>query len=133
MSADVQNGAPIMVVEDDADVRETMVQVLESEGFSVHAARDGREALDALRAGLRPRLILLDLMMPVMNGWQFREEVERERELASIPVVLVSALDPGTERTASLAAAGFLHKPFELDELLEVVQRASPSAPPAAP
>ena len=70
-----ENGAPILIVEDDADVRDTMVQVLESEGFSVRATRDGREALDALRAGLRPRLILLDLMMPVMNGWQFREQM----------------------------------------------------------
>ncbi|AKF07375.1 response regulator [Sandaracinus amylolyticus] len=125
MSADVESSdAPILVVEDDADVRDTMVQVLESEGHAVRGARDGREALDALRAGLRPRLILLDLMMPVMNGWQFREEMEREPALASIPVVLVSALDPGTERTASIAAAGFLHKPFELDELLDAVQRA---------
>ena len=114
----------ILIVEDDADVRDTMVQVLESEGFSVCATRDGREALDVLRAGLRPGLILLDLMMPVMNGWQFRAGTERDPELASIPVVLVSALDPGTERTASIAAAGFLHKPFDLDDLLGVVQRA---------
>jgi CheY-like chemotaxis protein len=124
---------PILVVEDDADVRETLVLVLESEGFDVRAARDGREALEVLRGGFRPRLILLDLMMPVMNGWEFRAEMKRDPELASIPVVFVSALEPAPDRAAALDAAGFLHKPFDLDELLETVERVSHEPIAAAP
>lgn len=127
-----RDGASILVVEDDADVRETLVLVLESEGFVVREARDGREALDALHAGFRPRLILLDLMMPVMNGWEFRAEMKREPELASIPVVFVSALEPAPDRAAALEAAGFLHKPFDLEALLQTVDRVSQAAAPAA-
>jgi CheY-like chemotaxis protein len=125
-------GAAILVVEDDADVRETLVLVLESEGFDVREARDGREALEVLRGGFRPRLILLDLMMPVMNGWEFRAETKRDPQLASIPVVFVSALEPPPDRTAALDAAGFLHKPFDLDALLRMVGRVTQqeAAPP---
>jgi two-component system chemotaxis response regulator CheY len=123
----------ILVVEDDADVRETLVLVLESEGFEVRAARDGREALEILRAGFRPRLILLDLMMPVMNGWEFRAEMKNDPELAKIPVVFVSALEPAPDRAASLEAAGFLHKPFDLEALLETVERVTHTSAAAAP
>ncbi len=122
----------ILVVEDDADVRETLVLVLESEGFAVREARDGREALEVMRAGFRPDLILLDLMMPVMNGWEFRAEMKRDPELAAIPVVFVSALEPAPERATALDAAGFLHKPFDLAALLRTVQRVTErSAVPA--
>lgn len=121
-------GATILVVEDDADIRDTMTLVLEGEGFKVETASDGREALDALGRGLRPAIILLDLMMPVMDGWELNDELKRQRDLASIPVVFVSALEPGTRRTASLEGAGFLRKPFELNALLDAVDRAMPPA-----
>jgi CheY-like chemotaxis protein len=126
--------ASILVVEDDADVRDTLVLVLESEGFVVRAARDGREALDILHGGFRPRLILLDLMMPVMNGWEFRAETKRDPALSSIPVVFVSALEPAPDRAAALDAAGFLHKPFDLEALLQTVGRVThaEAASPAA-
>jgi CheY-like chemotaxis protein len=124
---------PLLIVEDDADVRETLVLVLESEGFEVRAARDGRDALDILHGGFRPRLILLDLMMPVMNGWEFRAEMKRDPQLAGIPVVFVSALEPAPDRAAALEAAGFLHKPFDLEALLETVDRVSHAAPTPAP
>lgn len=121
-------GATILVVEDDADIRDTMTLVLEGEGFKVETASDGREALDALGRGLRPAIILLDLMMPVMDGWELNDELKRQRDLASIPVVFVSALEPGTRRTASLEGAGFLRKPFELNALLDAVDRALPQS-----
>ncbi|WP_146654750.1 response regulator [Labilithrix luteola] len=121
-------GATILVVEDDADIRDTMTLVLEGEGFKVETASDGREALDALGRGLRPAIILLDLMMPVMDGWELNDELKRQRDLATIPVVFVSALEPGTRRTASLEGAGFLRKPFELNALLDAVDRAMPDS-----
>lgn len=119
----------VLIVEDDADVRETMAGVLETEGFDVHAAREGREALALLRAGVRPDVILLDLMMPGMNGWQLRAEIDRERELAAIPIIVVSAMDPGPDRDRALRAAGYLKKPFNLSALLEAVDAARPGPP----
>lgn len=114
----------VLIVEDDADVRETMAEVLESEGFDVQAAREGREALELLHRGARPDLILLDLMMPGMNGWELRAELERQRELAAIPVIVVSAMDPGPDRDTVLRAAGFLKKPFTLSSLLTAIDGA---------
>jgi CheY-like chemotaxis protein len=118
----------ILVVEDDIEIRDAMTMVLEGEGFAIRTARDGKEALEVLHEGVRPSLILLDLMMPGMNGWEFRDEQKRSDELASIPVVFVSALDPGSQRTASLDGAGFLRKPFNLSSLLAAVWRVVPSS-----
>ena len=83
----------ILIVEDDSDLREALSEVLRDEGYSVESAADGREALDRLRRDLRPSLILLDLTMPVMNGWQFRAEQRRDPALSEIPVVVLSAGD----------------------------------------
>lgn len=111
-----------MIVEDDRAVRETIQDVLEGDGFRVTQAANGREALDHLRRGL-PRVILLDLMMPVMDGWQFRDELQRDPTYASIPVVVMSA-DAGLERkVARMEAAAVLQKPVTLDRLLETVRR----------
>ncbi len=122
MSAEA--GKSIMIVEDDADVRETMAEVLESEGFDVHTAREGEEALSLLQTGIRPEVILLDLMMPGMNGWQLRSELERRGDLAAIPIVVVSAMDPGPDRAGEKPVAGFLKKPFNLSSLLAAVDGA---------
>lgn len=116
----------VLIVEDDADVRETMAEVLESEGFAVQSAREGREALELLHGGARPDLILLDLMMPGMNGWELRAELDQQRDLAAIPVIVVSAMDPGPDRGSVLRAAGFLKKPFTLSSLLTAIEGASP-------
>jgi CheY-like chemotaxis protein len=126
------SAASIMIVEDDADVRETMAQVLESEGHRVTTARDGTDALEAFARGERPELIVLDLMMPGMNGWDLRAALRRDPELASVPVIVVSAIPPGSERLGELDAVEILHKPFELDTLLAAVDRALPyaGAPP---
>lgn len=108
--------ASVLIVEDDRDIRECMADALEVEGYSVALAGNGREALDLLRAGVRPDLILLDLLMPVMSGWEFRQEQLSDPLLSGIPVVVVSASAPG-----GLRPDRHLPKPFGIDELLEVV------------
>ena len=97
-----------------------MVDVLSAEGYSVAEAADGLEGLERARER-RPHVILLDLMMPRMDGWAFREAQQADEALADIPVVVVSAVM--AERVHALGAAAHLHKPFDMDELLGVVGR----------
>jgi CheY-like chemotaxis protein len=114
----------VMVVEDDAFIRELIVQVLAGEGFASIVARNGAEALQRLRdEHLHPALILLDLMMPVMNGWQFRAEQLKDPELAGIPVVVMSASYEG-----DVPAEAHIGKPFGIDVLLDTVSRFTPSS-----
>lgn len=114
---------PILVVEDDNDIREALMGVLSDEGYPVLGAADGRQALDRLRDGARPSLILLDLMMPFMNGWQFRAEQKLDAALSDIPVVVISADANVRQKAESLDAVGYLKKPVELEGLLDVVKR----------
>ena len=83
--------ANILVVDDDADLRQTLQLLLDDSGYRVTAAASGQAALDQLLAGARPDLILLDLMMPEMNGWQFLERARADASLAAIPVVIMTA------------------------------------------
>jgi CheY-like chemotaxis protein len=120
-----------LVVDDNEDVRAGIVDALAEEGYSVAEAVDGLHALEIARAD-PPDLILLDLMMPRMNGWQFRAAQQADAALARIPVIVLSATLP--EKVASLAANDYLHKPFELSDLLEAVARnAAPAARPTEP
>ncbi len=112
----------VMVVEDDVCVRELVIEILSGGGFTAVGARNGQEALQHLRQGLiQPALILLDLMMPVMDGRQFRAEQLNDPLLARIPVVVMSASDDGEVR-----AEGRVGKPFEIQALLDVVARIAP-------
>ncbi|HYF50788.1 MAG TPA: response regulator [Planctomycetota bacterium] len=113
----------VLIVEDDLDIRDVLTQVLEYEGYEVATAGNGREALDYLRSHPKPGLILLDLMMPVMDGWQFRAEQQKTPELANIPVVILSADGNAYQKASTVRAAGFLKKPVELETLLETVGR----------
>ncbi len=114
------NDRPIVfIVEDDRDTREMLGRFLELEGFGVEMAANGAQALQRLTAGARVNLILLDLMMPVMDGWQFREEQIRRAELAEIPVIVVSAV--GKDRIDKIDADAYLSKPVDLEKLLERV------------
>jgi CheY-like chemotaxis protein len=115
---------PILIVEDDADLREMMAQLLALEGFRAEAVANGRDALDYLEKGDCPDLILLDLMMPVMDGWEFRRRQRADPELAHVPVVILSALDQA--RAADLGGPAFLKKPLDFDRLLELVRRYCP-------
>ncbi len=116
-------GPEILIVEDDPELLEAMSGALESEGFGVGRARHGLEALGLLRAGHRPRVILLDLMMPIMNGWQFRHEQRQDSELAKIPVIVVSAITDSAQHAAWLEADAYVSKPLSLSTLLEMVNR----------
>jgi CheY-like chemotaxis protein len=114
----------ILVVEDDPAIRETLEAVLEDEGYHVRGAANGREALALLRAEAgSPALILLDLMMPVMSGWEFRVEQQHDPVLASIPVVVLSADRDVAAKAAALQVADFLAKPVSLTLLLDAVTR----------
>jgi CheY-like chemotaxis protein len=111
----------VLVVDDDADLRDCLADLLGLAGYEVHEAAGGREALGALRGGLRPSLILLDLMMPEMSGWEFRDQQRAEPELASIPVVVLTA--GRSLPTDDLDAAEVLYKPIAAGEVLDAVSR----------
>jgi two-component system chemotaxis response regulator CheY len=114
----------VCVIDDDADIREALYDVLTFEGYSVHLASDGVEALELLRATDQTCcLILLDLMMPRMNGWEFRRQQVEDPALEGIPVVLLSGAGRCQQVARDLKVAGALEKPVELDALLEVVAR----------
>ncbi len=114
----------VLVVEDDRDVREAIAEVLaDSRYVPLHAA-NGAEALERLRASpVRPCVILLDVMMPTMDGWQFRAEQQRDPSVRDIPVVVLSAHADAGAAAEKMAAAGYLTKPVALETLLGVVER----------
>jgi CheY-like chemotaxis protein len=115
-----QSQCPVLIVEDDEDLRDMMAQMLTIEGFDATAVANGREALDYLRRAIKPHVILLDLMMPVMDGWEFRRRQQADPELAPVPVIVLSALD--RSRAAPVDAIAFLKKPLDFDRLLELVR-----------
>jgi CheY-like chemotaxis protein len=126
------NQGEILIVDDDIDVRSALSEMLEEEGFAVQSARNGREALARLRGGgAHPAVILLDLMMPGMDGWDFRTEQMRDPRLATVPVVIVSAsgFSRETIRTQFRPAA-YVEKPIERSELLDVLRELVGSGPP---
>ena len=113
----------ILIVEDDPDLAQTVAEVLESAGYCTAIAANGREALDHLTNDNHPDLILLDMMMPVMDGWQFREEQRKLPVLDSIPVLTVTADGDARRKADSIRAAGHLVKPVTIDGLLDEVER----------
>lgn len=114
----------ILVVEDDNAIRQIIAELLEEEGYRVECAVNGADALARLEASEAPALILLDLTMPVMDGWSFRETQRRDPRLALIPTVVVTASHANDPHAADgLAADAFLAKPFDLDRLIATVHR----------
>jgi CheY-like chemotaxis protein len=113
----------VLMVEDDPDVRETIAEILADEGYRVVTAEDGREALEQLRAGLRPSVILLDLMMRGMDGFEFRAEQRADPALASIPVVVLTAGRQTTAQEEELGVEMLLRKPIAMADLLAVLGR----------
>jgi CheY-like chemotaxis protein len=109
-------------VDDDFDIRDTFQEILESAGYTVALAENGKRALEYLKASADPPcLILLDIMMPVMDGWQFRDEQVKHPELAEIPVVVVTADNQAEQKGRAMAAAAAMRKPVGLRELLDTV------------
>jgi CheY-like chemotaxis protein len=121
----------ILLIEDDRDICEIVQQVLADEGYETIAVSNGAEALARLRAAPHPFVIVLDLMLPVMDAWQFRAEQAGDALLAKIPVVIFSANPKVGQHADALGAAAVLRKPPNLDELLSVVSRFAQDAPPA--
>ena len=112
----------ILIVDDDADLREALTELLQSKGYRVASADDGAKALESLRKSGAPGLILLDLMMPVMDGYEFIAQRNSDPALAGIPVVVISA---GRHPQGSVVpgADEILYKPFEADHLIRIVER----------
>src|SRR6516165_1907602 len=111
----------ILVVEDDADVREALATVLETHGYAVVQAENGREALDHLRTGVSCCLILLDLFMPELDGWGFRAEQVQDPALAGIPVIVISADPVAAKRAVTPGIVAAMTKPVEFEPLLAIV------------
>jgi CheY-like chemotaxis protein len=120
----MNNKPMILIVDDDADIREVLKMVLEMDGFAVTDAANGSEALQLLLGGLKPAVILLDLMMPDMDGQQFTTRLRAEG-FARLPIVVMSGHNKAAKEAAHLEAAFCLLKPVEVDELLETMRRFS--------
>lgn len=116
----------VLVVDDDADIRDTVVEALQDEGCAAVGASDGRAALAILEeppSGRRACLILLDLMMPGMDGWSFRREQLARPSLAAIPLVVISAFHDAPMEGAALGAAAVLTKPLRVDDIVGLARR----------
>lgn len=111
--------ASVLIVEDDRDTREMLGRFLELEGFEVQTAANGELALKVLQDE-HPSVIILDLMMPVMNGWQFRVAQQSDPNLSKIPVVVVTAAGV-REDIPAINADGWLSKPVDFDRLLATI------------
>jgi CheY-like chemotaxis protein len=113
-----------LLIEDDDDIRDVVAEVLEQQGYRVQRASDGAQALDELRAETElPKVIFLDLLMPVMDGAAFRNEQLSDSRLAAIPVVVMSALADGPSRALNLHPAEYLSKPIRAQELLAMARK----------
>jgi CheY-like chemotaxis protein len=121
---------PLMIVDDDDDLRDAIADIMSAQGYKIAAFADARAALASLESGGTPFLILLDLMMPGMSGWEFRAAQLKSPRLTPIPVVVVTAASTFIDGAAALPDIEILRKPFELDTLLTLVGRYAAAAPP---
>ena len=115
--------SPVLLVEDDAEMRDDLAFLLQHRGFNVVTAANGREALDRMRAEGPPALLLLDLMMPVMDGWTLCAELKKDPALKDVPVVLLSGAGDLRAEAALLDVAAYLKKPIDLEKLYSIVAR----------
>ena len=115
--------ARVMIVDDDEDLRESLDVLLTRRGFLVVSASNGQDALESIDPDDPPGLILLDLMMPVMNGWQLRARLLEDVRLAEIPIVLLSGVADLTFEAAPLRTVAALVKPVDLERLYELVAK----------
>jgi CheY-like chemotaxis protein len=115
----------ILIVEDDADLRDTLAEVLRLRGYQVVAKPNGREAMVHLQAHALPCLILLDLMMPIMDGWDFRRALMSDPALRNIPTILLSGADDLQREGLGLRAVAYLRKPVSLADVLSTIERCA--------
>ena len=112
----------VLVVDDDDAIRNVVAQTLEFEGYEVTTATNGRQALDAVRAN-QPDAVVIDLMMPVMSGWEFLEACHKEELCDGTPVLIMSAYRNLDQAAPGLAANACIAKPFDLNLLIDAVER----------
>lgn len=112
---------PILVVEDNDDVRQALSVLLQLEGYSVQTATNGSEGLAKLREGPEPCLVILDLAMPSMDGYDFRRQQLQDERLAHIPTIVCSGDGRVADKATELGAVAFYKKPIEIDEFLQLV------------
>jgi CheY-like chemotaxis protein len=115
---------PILVVDDDPAIRDVVADILELSDYRVTTASNGAEALAQIRVEV-PAAVLLDLMMPVMDGWEFLAQCRRRRPCAQVPVVIMTAAQDAALAATRLGVQGYLTKPFELEAVLAVVDRVA--------
>ncbi len=113
----------ILLVEDDDDIRESLSELLRSRGYAVTAVTNGRDALARLQSGPAPCIIILDLMLPIMDGWEFRAQQMTNPAWAAIPVVVLSGVPDAQQHALKLEAADFLGKPIDLERLYKTVEQ----------
>jgi CheY-like chemotaxis protein len=121
----------VLIIEDDEAIRETLAELLQMEQFEIMLATNGEDGLNMLRQEKKPDVILLDLMMPIKDGFQFRAEQMNDPGIASIPVIVMSADAQIQQKADRIGGVEFLRKPPDLEEVIETVQRlAKPEAKP---
>jgi DNA-binding response OmpR family regulator len=113
----------VLIVEDDEDIRADLAAILRIKGFDVSDVANGREALELMVDRGVPCVILLDLMMPVMNGWELRAALKADVRFSTVPVIVMTGAGRLEDTIASLDAVAVLAKPFELQRLIELVAR----------
>ena len=118
-----QSTAEVLIVEDDAGIRETLLEILEEEGYQAAAASNGWEALQVMRRAGPPCVLVTDLMMPVMDGWELLGQVRQDAALASVPVVIITGDGRAEVRAEALGTSGCLLKPLDIGRLLSLVER----------
>lgn len=113
----------ILILEDEKDILQTLSELLKTEGYEVQTAQNGKEALAFLKTSSMPDLILLDMKMPVMNGWDFTKEFYRLYDHRS-PLLIMTAAADAEQRAKEVNASGFIGKPFDLEDLLTKIKAA---------
>ena len=121
----------ILVVDDDPAIRDVVADILEMSDYRVQTANNGAEALAQIRAD-QPAVVLLDLMMPVMDGWEFLRRCRNVDKCARVPVAVMSAARDVAAAASELGAQAYLTKPFDMDAVLDVVSRLAATAPCAS-
>lgn len=124
-------GKRILIIDDDQGISEGLSDLLELEGYLVSTASNGKEALENLRTRGDTILILLDIMMPIMDGYAFREEQRKIPAIASIPVIVLTAGEAHAARIKTMSVEACMRKPMEIDLLLAEIQRCAALKPAA--